>query len=225
MSNGLMLSAAYTLSRTLDNSADALSNAPNGIVVGNNGTPLLNYQEGHSDNDQRHLFAASVIYELPFGRGKMFGNDIPKAADYVFGGWQWNNVILLATGTPMDIQGGGGLNNRPDYHGGCKTDASAFVWISCSAGAFTAPAGQIGDLPRNFFTGPGTHTWDTSLTKSFSITERVKTELRAQVYNLTNTPQLEQPDNKYTDSNFGQLLTPRLAPTNRELELAVRISF
>lgn len=225
MSNGLMLTAAYALSRTLDNSADALSNAPNGVVVGDNGTPLLHYQHGHSDNDQRHLFAASVIYELPFGRGKMFGNSMSKAADYVIGGWQWNNVILLATGTPMDIEGGGALNNRPDYHGGCKTDASAFVWISCPAGAFTAPAGLIGDLPRNFFTGPGTHTWDTSLTKSITISERVKTELRAQVYNLTNTPQLEQPDSKYTDGNFGQLLTPRLAPTNRELELAIRISF
>jgi hypothetical protein len=226
MSNGLMLTAAYTLSRTLDNSADALSSAPGGVVVGPNGTPLLNYQQGHSDNDQRHLFAASVIYELPFGRGKTFGNGMSRAADAVVGGWRWNNVILLASGTPIDIQGApNSPNGRPDYHGGCKTGASAFVWITCPAGAFTAPAGLVGDLPRNFFPGPGTHTWDTSLTKTFSITERLKTEFRAQVYNLTNTPQFQAPDTKYTNGDFGQLLNPRLAPTNRELELALRISF
>jgi hypothetical protein len=53
----------------------------------------------------------------------------------------------------------------------------------------------------------------------------VGTEFRAQVYNLTNTPQFQIPDNKYTDGNFGLLQSPRLSPTNRELELAVRITF
>jgi len=226
MANGLTATVAYTFSHTRDNSADALSSAPGGVVVGSNGTPLLRYQSGNSDNDQRHMFAASSLYELPFGRGKTFGHDMPKAADYLIGGWKWNNIIVLATGTPMDIQGApNSPNGRPDYHGGCKTGASDFVWISCPAGAFTAPAGLVGNLPRNYFPGPGTHTWDTSLVKSFNIMERVTTEFRAQVYNLTNTPQFQIPDSKYTDGNFGQLQSPRLSPTNRELELALRITF
>ena len=156
----------------------------------------------------------------------MLGHDIPKSVDYVVGGWQWNNIIVLATGTPMDIQDGSGLNGRPDYHGGCTTNVSYRQWISCPSGAFTDPGqGNIGDLPRNFFPGPGTRTWDTSLTKSINITERVKTEFRAQVYNLTNTPQFQIPDNRPTDGTFGQLNSPRLSPSNRQLELAVRLSF
>ena len=225
LNRGLTLTAAYTWSHTLDDSADALSDAAGGVVVGSNGTPLLSYQRGNSDNDQRQLFAASALYELPFGRGKTFGGDLPRSVDYIIGGWQWNNVVFLATGTPMDISGGGGPNGRPDYHGGCKTDVSSHVWISCPAGAFTAPAGLVGDLPRNFFPGPGTHTWDTSMVKSFTISERVKTEFRAQVYNLTNTPQFQIPDTNFHNGDFGQLTSTRLSPTNRELELALRVSF
>ncbi len=228
LSYGLTGTAAYTWSHTLDNAASALGGAT-GIMVGPNGTPLLHYQYGNSNDDQRQLFAGSAIYELPFGRGRRFGGDMPKAVDYAVGGWQWNNVIIKATGTPIDISDGGttanGQNSRPDYHGGCKTNVSAFVWIACPAGAFTPPAGLVGTLGRNAFPGPGTFTWDTSLTKTFSVTDRVKAEVRAQVYNLTNTPQFQDPDSKYTDGNFGQLTSPRLAPTNRELELAMRISF
>ena len=226
LSNGLLVTAAYTWSHALDNSADTLSTAPGGVVVGSGGVPLLNYQYGSSDNDQRNLFAASVIYELPFGRGRSWGHDMSKAADYVIGGWQWNNVIVLASGTPMDIQGApNSPNGRPDYHGGCSTGVSAFVWIKCSPGAFTAPAGPVGDLPRNFFPGPGTRVWDTGLTKNFAITERFKTEFRAQVYNLFNTPQFQIPDTNYNNGDFGQLNSPRIAPPNRELELALRITF
>jgi hypothetical protein len=102
---------------------------------------------------------------------------------------------------------------------------SDFVWIKCVPGAFTNPAGLIGTLAKNAFPGPGTHTWDMSLVKSFSIAERVKTELRAQVYNLTNTPQFNAPDTNYNNGDFGILNSPRLSPTNRELELAVRVTF
>jgi len=226
MSHGLLLTAAFTWSHALDDSSDTLSTAPNGIVVGPGGVPLLGDQYGNSDSDQRRMFAASAIYELPFGRGKQFGHDMSKAEDYIVGGWQFNNVIILATGSPMDIQGGSGLNGRPDYHGGCRTGVSWQLWISCPSTAFSDPGpGEVGDMQRNYFPGPGTHTWDTALMKSFSVTERVKTEFRAQVYNLTNTPQFQIPDNRYTDGTFGQLTTVRLSPTDRELELALRVTF
>jgi len=224
LSSGLQATASYTWSHTLDNSPSAFGQS-GGIVLGNNGTPLLQYERGNSDTDQRQLFSLSSLYELPFGHGKQFGSNMPKPLDYVLGGWQWNNVIVLATGTPLDISNGGGANGRPDYHGGCQTGVSWHVWLSCPAGAFTTPAGLVGNLSRNYFAGPGTHTWDTSMVKNFNITERVVTQLRAQVYNLTNTPQFQSPDAKIGDGNFGQLWFPRVAPSNRQLELAIRVSF
>ncbi len=226
MAAGFQIIGSYTWSHTLDNADDVLANAPNGVLVGPNGSPLLHYQYGNANNDQRQLFATGAIYDLPFGRGRQLGTDMPRALDEVVGGWQWNNVIVLATGTPMDIQGApNSPNGRPDYHGGCKTGVSWDVWITCPTGAFTAPAGLVGDLERNAFPGPGTHTWDTSVLKDFSITERAKMQFRAQVYNLTNTPQFQIPDTNYNNGDFGQLLNPRLSPTNREMEFALRLSF
>jgi len=226
MAQGLQANVTYAWGHAFDNASDVLSGAPNGILVGSNGTPLLQYQYGSSNNDQRQLFGAAAIYNLPFGRGAMLGQNMPRALDEIVGGWQWNNVIELASGTPIDIQGAPkSPNGRPDYHGGCKTDVSWKVWMTCPAGAFTAPQGLVGDLPRNFFPGPGTHTWDTSLVKSLNITERAKAEFRAQLYNLTNTPQFQDPDNNYGNGDFGQLTSTRMAPTQRELELALRISF
>ena len=67
-----------------------------------------------------------------------------------------------------------------------------------------------------------------SLVKNIRIAERVTTQLRAQVYNLTNTPQFQNPDQNYNDTGntgFGTLLNARIAPSNRQLELAVRVSF
>jgi hypothetical protein len=225
LSSGLQLTAAYTWAHTLDNSASAFGES-GGVVVGPNGTPLLQYEHGNADTDQRQIFTLSSIYELPFGRGKAFGNGAPKAVNYIIGGWQWNNVIVRDTGTPLDISmNGSGANGRPDYHGGCQTGVSWHVWISCPAGAFTPAAGLVGDLPRNAFPGPGTFSWDTSVVKNITIGERVTTQLRAQLYNLTNTPQFQNPDTNFSNGDFGQLFSARIAPPNRELELALRVSF
>ncbi|MGC2618393.1 MAG: TonB-dependent receptor, partial [Acidobacteriaceae bacterium] len=226
MSAGFQIIASYTWSHTLDNADDVLANAPTGVVVGPNGTPQLHYQYGNANNDERQDFSTGAIYDLPWGRGRMWGSDMPTALDEVIGGWQWNNVVVLASGTPMDIQGApNSPNGRPDYHGGCKTDVSWHVWISCPTGAFTAPAGPVGDLERNAFAGPGMHTWDSSVLKDFSITERAKMQFRAQVYNVANTPQFNVPDTNYNNGDFGQLTSPRLAPANREMEFALRLSF
>ncbi|HEY6446383.1 MAG TPA: carboxypeptidase regulatory-like domain-containing protein [Acidobacteriaceae bacterium] len=226
LAGGLQVNASYTWAHAIDNAEDVLANAPNGILVGGGGTPLLQYQRGNSNNDMRNMFGGAAIYDLPFGRGRQFGQNMPKAVDFVVGGWQWNNVVFLQSGTPMDIQGApNSPSGRPDYHGGCKTNVSWHVWISCPSGAFTAPAGLAGDLQRNAFPGPGTHTWDTSVVKNFNITEHAQTQFRTQVYNLTNTPQFQIPDNNYNNGDFGLLQSPRLSPTNREVEFALRVSF
>ena len=49
------------------------------------------------------------MYEIPFGKGRQFGSNIPTALDYVIGGWQWNNIITLQTGTPFDLNVNGSV--------------------------------------------------------------------------------------------------------------------
>jgi hypothetical protein len=223
MNHGLLYTVAYTWSHTLDNAPSAISGGtPTNMAP--NGVPLLKYNYGNSNSDQRHMLAASALYELPFGRGKMFLTDIPKALDFVLGGWQLNNVLNLSSGAPFDIIQNG---VRPDYHGGCTESYSGTVWLHCNAGALTNPAGLVGTLARNYFHGPGYHVWDMSLAKSFKVTERVKTEFRAQVYNLTNTPQKQNPSstNTWSAAGYDYTMTAPRTEAQRELELVLRVSF
>src|ERR1035438_3622260 len=75
---------------------------------------LMNLNRGNADQDIRHNFVFSSLYEIPFGKGKQFGGDVPTAVNYVIGGWQWNNIVTLQTGTPMDlIYQNDSPNNRP----------------------------------------------------------------------------------------------------------------
>jgi len=67
---------------------------------------------------------------------------------------------------------------------------------------------------------------DVSLFKTLTLTERFKTELRAEAFNITNTPQFTNPSGSWnpSDSNFG-LITGTRQASERQLQMAVRILF
>ena len=79
---------------------------------------------GRSEFDVDHRLVSSFVYELPFGHGKKFGNNLPKIADVLIGGWQVNSIVTFQSGFPMTISAAdvGGLNdtsgtNRADLVG------------------------------------------------------------------------------------------------------------
>ncbi len=232
MTNGLQYTLSYTWSHTMDNANGGTNDVDNHIVVDNKGNALLNYNWGNSTTDIRHYFVGSMIYEMPWGKGRRWMTSAPKAVDMILGGWQMNNILTLGTGTAFDVIGSNGLNQRPNYNGGCVVTGdvgSTSPWLSCPAGALTDPGvGAVGNLTRNYFHGPGYHTWDASIFKQFSITERVKTEFRVQGYNLTNTPAFQNPTGDWNSgsnaSNFGYVKNSRFA-SERELEFALRFTF
>lgn len=230
LTKGLQLTASYTWSHTLDNSNGAFSpSGSGGIYVDSNGNPLLDMNYGNSDTDIRHFFTFSSIYELPFGKGRMFASDVPKVLDYIIGGWQWNNIVTIGTGTPFNVtmgnSGDGTTTVRPNVSS-YTVDSGNNTWLS---GNFTKPAANTqGNLPRNFFHGPGLKTWDVSLFKDFTVTERVKTQFRLEGFNLTNTPQFRNPNGDITNTTaFGKLGTQsgtRLS-SERQMQLALRLTF
>jgi hypothetical protein len=219
MTSGLQATVAYTYSHTLDNSNGAFAGGAAGagsrVFITSQGANLLaNY--GNSDQDQRHVFVTSALYELPIGRGKMFGTNMNRGVDEVIGGWQLNGILNLASGTPIDFSTSGipfgTIDNRPDLISykrvprtqlGGNSNASNVNWFTGvfatppinSSGVFTRP----GNLARNYFHGPGYNRTDVSLFKSFPITERVRAEFRAQAYNVFNHPQFNNPDTNIHD--------------------------
>ncbi len=219
MAKGLQTTVAYTWSHGLDNSNGAFNTGTSSAgarIFIENGGPNLRANYGSSDLDQRHIFVASTIYELPVGRGKMFGSNMNRALDEVIGGWQLNSIVSLASGNPIDLSTTGSatgkIDNRPDLISyqrvsrqmvGGTNNANNLTYFSGTfalppvnaSGVFTRP----GNVGRNTFVGPSYRTWDVGLFKGFHITERVNMEFRAQAYNVLNTPQFANPDIKVTD--------------------------
>jgi hypothetical protein len=238
MTKGFQYTLSYTWSHTLDNANGGVSGPDSRIVVDNKGNALLDHNYGNSGTDFRHYFVGSMIYELPWGKGRQWLTSAPKALDLLLGGWQINNIVTLGTGGAYDVNGGSGLNQRPNYNGGCKVSGDlgrSTPWLSCPASAFSDPgSGNIGSLARNYFHGPGYHVWDASISKQFSITERMKTEFRVQGYNLTNTPSMQNPDGglssfnsatrTWSNANFGTITASRFS-SERQLEFGLRFFF
>jgi hypothetical protein len=234
----LQYTVAYSWSHTLDN-----SNGPFSVTGGNSRIfilpgrgPDLSMNYGNSDQDQRHSLTLSTLYELPVGRGKRFASAWSRLPNAIIGGWQWNNIVTVSTGTPFDIFINGNPSNRPDYSGNAGNGALRVVngtlqWINFAAfiappqnqtGVFIRP----GTLPRNFFHGPGVHTWDMSLFKTIDLGEQVKLQIRAEGYNILNSPQFTNPDANLSDgpSGFGAIKSTR-AFSERQVQLALRITF
>ncbi len=227
LTNGLQYNVAYTWSHTIDdsNGAFGMQNTGDRIFPSN-----LAANRGNSDQDQRHFFSLSGIYELPFGHGKRFGAGIGSAANALFGGWQFNTIVTLSTGTPFDVNCGGSPSNRCDLVGSASIIGGITgTWFNTQAFA-KPPANadgvwtRIGTTPRNYLHGPGTRTWDASLFKDFTLTERFKLQFRTQAYNLTNSPQWTNPDSNIYDGNFGKITGTRQY-SERQLEFALRLTF
>lgn len=222
LAKGLNLTTSYTWAHNLDNTDGYL-----GFFAV---SPLYAYDtrqnKGNSTLDQRHVFTASMLLDLPVGRGRMFGGSMNRGLDAVIGGWQMNTIVSAQTGspfTPVYPTFGGSYSLRPNVNGVInQTHSVSGSWFT---GNFSQPAaGTNGNVGRDSLFGPGLASGDVSLFKTVPVTERFKTELRAEVYNITNTPQFQNPDANVPDANFGRITATRLA-SERQMQMAVRLVF
>jgi hypothetical protein len=169
---------------------------------------------GNSDFDTRNSFVGYFNYTVPGFRG-------PSLLTH---GWQVNSVITLRGGQPInlftgtDTSGTNEFTQRPNQIGNPfagishkvqNVDGSRFVqWFNPAAFEDPAP-GTWGNFRRNSFFGPGFADADLSLFKNTPITERVSTQFRVEMFNVTNRLNLASPGptqlgNSYTDSSgFG----------------------
>jgi len=180
---------------------------------------------GKCSIDAAAAFNGYALYNLPFGRGKMFANAVPKAVDEVIGGW---NVSLDATFrsgfavTPYDGYFFGSFNPaaasnltapgsyvpRADCVAGqSPNQPMQFAQIGQSVGMVnlnpkyvtTQADGQFGTCGVGSLRGPHLKTSDLDLNKTFPITESTNITFMAQFMNLTNTPIFSIP-NSWADT-------------------------
>jgi hypothetical protein len=230
LSKGLQFITAYTYGHALANTGTTLSGSQNFQTKSN-----LNYNLDYSSAawDIRHNFTTGFTYDLPFGRGKQFGGDINRAVDIALGSWQVNGILTLHTGQPYTVSASGcqgvWAGCFPDLVSGASPNAAPSggrtpsLWFNTAN--FTAPAsltqGNLGDNTNN---GPPLRNLDFSVFKDFPFTERYRLQFRAEVFNLTNTPQFNFPDSGFGDANFGKV-TSTLAGTERHIQFSLKFLF
>jgi len=181
-----------------------------------------------SQYDRPHRLNISAVYELPFGKGRMFGANVNKAMDLLIGGWQLNTIITYQSGAPLsfgDIIFLGNIKDIPLPSG----RRSVAQWFNTSAGFVTASAQQRANDIRTFpkylagVRGDGQSIWNISVTKRLPITERVRVEFRAECYDALNHPNFSDPNTTVTSTAFGTVTGQ--AGLSREFQGALRLVF
>ena len=234
MSNGVSLLVAYTWSKLISN-----VNAQNAPIGATDNTGVQNFydlraERSVSELDQPHNLVINGIAELPFGQGKPFLGSVGPGLNWLVGGWKLTSILTEQSGFPLTLSAVGvGAGNRPNLvpgvdpkiHGNRSNQQRVLAYFNTAA-FVTPPAYTFGTVGRTFpaVRGPGVQNLDSSLEKITNF-ERVTTEFRVELFNVTNTPHFAMPDMAQQDAAFGTITGVSSSPPQREMQLALKISF
>jgi hypothetical protein len=250
-SRDLSFSNNYTLAH---NTTNALGTAPSSAIPtggqGDNGGNVNNYYNiagdmGNAYYTRRHRFVSTLVYDLPFGRGKKYLGNVSRAASLVVGGWRVTGVTLLQTGPWLTPYFPSGLadpsgtfpssrsvkQQRPDCASG-KTGylSNPTTGDYFDASAFSVPAsniGRFGNCGVGILEGPGTATFSMSAGKSFQLHERIGFRYEAQLANLFNILNRDVPNMNVASGSFGAIRQSQLAEQAgpRTVQMMLRLFF
>jgi hypothetical protein len=197
-------------------------------------------EKGPSSFDVKLNNVTSIVYQIPFGKGRKYGATMNPFLDAVAGGWELNTINTAHTGTPLDVSYGPstindvtGLSNdyrgeailRPNVSGTAASQSTAQSLNTFFAGyTFTTPPATepFGNLGRNSFRAPGLEQWDFAANKTFTIHESVKLQFRSEFFNVTNHTNFGIPTAITTSSAFG---TIRTTYPSRQVQFALKLLF
>jgi len=239
ISNGWSLHAAYTYSRSLDDTPEELEKNSGGAPDGRNN----NAWYGPSDFDVPQRVSLSSVYELPFGRGKAMLNH--GLLSWVLGNWRASGVYTFYSGHPVTASWGnesslldpyGYSTAIPNVVGkvsyvrkpGCwfytSQNAACAPYSSGRSDAFADPGnGVIGDGSRNSLRGPQTQVVDMALIKNVPVFERLNGELRWEVFNVANHALFGSPNGDVSSGSAAQINS--LSGDPRVMQFAFRVNW
>jgi hypothetical protein len=172
-------------------------------------------------------------------RGKAYGSQWSRAADFALGGWALSPIFTAQGGLPLTINSGQVVNIggerrfRPDRiaNGALPDnqrsvdrwfDTSAFVTLSNTPGAVGfVPNRIMGNSGVGILRGPGLVNLDFNLSKDFPIHEQVSAQFRAEFFNALNHTNLGVPG-IMIGGGFGQIVS---AADARIIQFALKLRF
>jgi hypothetical protein len=247
--HGIYALLGYTYSRAFDSGlSDGLGTSSGSTYFPLPGTGRADW--ALSQINLNHNFTASVIYDLPFGKGRQFGSSWSGPMNAILGGWKVNVIEKVSSGFPVFIvtsTNQSGVNftnnttnfNRPNMVGNPLKGGQVAANPSCVAPSQVGtidhwfnpcafvdpPAGELGTANRTPLYGPGFTNTDFSVNKFFPLSFREGTdiEFRAEFFNIFNHQQLYLPVADRTASNFGAITETVNNP--RLVQFALKLRF
>jgi hypothetical protein len=238
MTSGVKLLNSLTFSKAEDNGAGALENQ-NGNFPAPQDLNNLDADFGLSGYDQPYNLTTSFVWELPFGRGKHFGNNMSPVLDAIAGGWQVSGVSIFTPGEQVTLVYSpgptfqvssitndfwGANNYRPNVT--CdptlpSDQRSVTNWFNASCVAVpTDPSQPFGNAPRNSVRGPKFWQVDLAALKQVRVTSAAKLEFRIEAFNLFNRVNFTPPASNRSVSTFGTITNTYPA---RQIQLGFKV--
>ncbi len=231
-SRGLSYLVSYTRSRLMD---DASSVFDASILTG----PVANYpvadsfdrerERDYSTGDIPHVFVASGVWQLPWGSGRQ--RSVPGVLGALANDWSLATVVTLQSGIPIAVTQTTNFNafagfgtQRPNLVGDPELPADERTpsrWFNTAAFAI-APQFTLGSASRNPIRGPSHRHVDLALSRRMPLHATAALEVRAEVFNLLNTPPLGSPNGIAGSAAFGTITA---AGDPRVVQLAGKLSF
>jgi hypothetical protein len=224
-SRGWTFLANYTYAKNLSDAPDFRSPMFESAAPQNNSN--LGLEKGLSC-DVRHRFSLSMVYDIPSWGNSGFAHAVTR-------NWRLSTIFQAQSGYPFTISVFGDTANagtllgenpiRANYTGAPVFDANSGTadrWFNTAA--FTTPAAfTFGNVGRNTVYGPGRQTLDLALQREFAVTETVKVQVRAEVFNALNRTNLGTPNRFVNTPQFGTIT--EAATPGREIQFGLRVSF
>ncbi len=237
-SAGLSLLTTYQWSKALDNGPEDFLGWATGNSWRDSYNTMLDYNI--STHDVPQSFATALLYELPYGKGKHWGNNAPAVVRHVLGNWQLASSIRLASGLPLYApfwSYSNHLNNYgfpgpqlPNAISTPHTTGNPNAWINPSS--FVAPSSDfvLGNGAQRYTTlrEAPERNMDLAVAKNFLLTERFRLQLRGEGFNIFNYAQynLSAFDNYplcITCGDFGDMNNQENQP--RLLQFSLKVLF
>jgi hypothetical protein len=178
--------------------------------------------------DPGHNFTIASTIAIPVGRGRALGREMPKALDAVIGGWQvsgmyrYNSGALLIFNTTADNPSTAPalLKNT----GAIKDNARWFDITGFSQTSASPNVRRSNPWSYDGVTGPTYNTLDLGIVKRFTLSQRVKLDLRLEAFNALNGMNW-QPPATAPGSTIGIVNTQIAGYAGRQLQYSARIEF
>lgn len=239
-SRGLYFLNSFTWSKALGDSEQALETASGQALANPQNIDNLAAERGPSSFDVTLINTTSFVYQLPFGRGRQFGDKWNAVLDGIAGGWELNTINIANTGLPVNVVYAPAAANDvtgriPDYRGeavmrpnvvGNPADLRGTNmldhYFDGAAFAIPSPGAPFGNSGRNAYRTPGFNQWDLGVDKTFRIREEIGLQFRSEFFNALNHTNFGFPDATVTDAAFG---TIRQTYPARQVQFALKLMF